>query len=763
MIDPRAPDFQATPAAGASRSEYVLSGPEVPLVSIITPFFETGELFHQTARSVFDQSLQAWEWLIVNDASVSSAALGVLAQYRHADARITVIDLPQRLGPAAARNVGVSHARTPYALLLDSDDLLEPTAAEKWWWCLTSYEEFAFVKGFSVGFGAMSYLATRGFHDESRFLDGNRADITCLVRTAAVVAAGGFPESNRDGLEDWEFWLRCADAGLWGGTVPEFLSWYRRRDDDAVRWPNWQGDEGSTALRARLRTQFAALYQDGRRFPSPSPAQIRRGPVVAAPEGNRLRRQAPRVLLVVPWLAAGGSDRVNLALTEYLTAAGWSVSLVSTLQSENVWAPLFTRITPDVFSLPNVVRLSDYPRVLEYLIRSREIDVVLLSNSEMAYRLIPVLRERCPHVGVVDLCHMEQEEWLDGGYPRMSIDAAPFLDRTVVTSEHLRDWMASRGRNPRDLAVSATGVRVPGVAEVEAARTKTRHAWGAPATPVVLFAGRMVEQKQPLLFVKILQRLADHGVAFSSIVAGDGPLLPAMRAEVHKAGLASRVGFLGEVGPAEMEDVLCGSDVLCLPSRWEGVAIVLQEAMARGVPVVAADVGGQRELVSTDCGVLVPPGDGDAVVEAYTAALRRMLEDESWRRDLGARARERITGHFSLQQMGTRMDGILRQAIDAGRSRGTTPANSRAADGPHADPAAIIESMQSQYVPYRQWVHAVAARGTESPSSVNARLFAALTVLEPAYRWGLRRGWTWLPALRRRLRTVTRTVLRLDR
>jgi hypothetical protein len=47
--------------------------------------------------------------------------------------------------------------------------------------------------------------------------------------------------------------------------------------------------------------------------------------------------------------------------------------------------------------------------------------------------------------------------------------------------------------------------------------------------------------------------------------------------------------------------------------------------------------------------------------------------------------------------------------------------------------------------------------------SLSARLFASLTVLEPAYRWGLRRGWTWLPALRRRLRGLTRTVLGLDR
>ena len=399
-------DFDNTPASGARAVyRYALDQNESPVVSIVTPFFNTGDVFHDTAHSVYAQSLQAWEWIVVNDASTDPRSLEVLDQYRH-HARIVVIDLPMRSGPAAARNTGAARAQTAYLLLLDSDDLIEPTAAEKWWWFLESYPEYAFVKGFSVGFGEMQYLATSGFHDEAAFLERNRVDITSLIRAAAYHAVGGFPSENRDGLEDWEFWLRCAAHGIWGSTVPEYLSWYRRRADDAARWPNWQGDAGSPALRDRLRRQFAGMYSKPERFPAPRPPQIAEHASGPAPAVNRLRKESRRILLVVPWLTVGGSDAFNLDLARHLSGAGWEVTVAATLQGDDAWLSAFAAVTPDVFSLPNCVRLSDYPRFLRYLIQSRHVDVVMVANSEIGYRLLPYLRRHSTGVAFVDFCQM---------------------------------------------------------------------------------------------------------------------------------------------------------------------------------------------------------------------------------------------------------------------------------------------------------------------------------------------------------------------
>jgi glycosyltransferase involved in cell wall biosynthesis len=760
VIDPSRPDYRNTPVApGRPQFRYRVPAHGSPAISIVTPFFNTGPVFHDTARSVLAQSWQAWEWLIVNDASSTVAALDVLAHYRQKDERIRVIDLPQNLGPSAARNQGARAARAPCLLFLDSDDLLEPTAAEAWWWFLESYPEFGFVKGFSVGFGAMEYLASSGFHEERAFLDGNRVDITALVRAEVFRAVGGFPESNRDGLEDWEFWLRCARADRWGGVVPEYLSWYRRRGDEALRWPNWQGDGGGASLRARLRVDFAELYDDPSKFPRPRPAQVRRAgkrPSVTADgaleavdrDGDAGRSR--RLLLIVPWMTAGGADNVNLDLTSQLSRRGWQISIATMLQGDTSWRPLFTALTPDVFVLPDIVRLSDYPDVLVSLIASRGIDTVLISNAEIAYRLLPHLRSRCPEVAFLDFCHMEQDEWLDGGYPRLSLEQAASLDRTIVISEHLHAWMVARGRRPADIVVSHNGVSVPDDRHVIRERAAFRSHWVSADVPVVVFAGRLVDQKQPMVFAEMVCRLWREGIEFSVAVAGDGPWLPEVRRRLGQAG-RGRARCLGTLPHETLDRVLCGADILCLPSRCEGISLVVQEAMARGVAVVSAEVGGQRELVTPGCGVLIPPGDEDGLVAMYASAVRRLIEDPVERRRLGERARARVRASFTVDQMGSRMDALLR----------STTAHAAVRDPVSSTP--IIEQMDSAYLPYWEWVHAVAAGRVQPVASLGRSVFGSLTRLEPAYRWGMRRGWTWLPSLRQRLRMHVRGLLGIDR
>ena len=116
----------------------------------------------------------------------------MLEKYRHCDPRIRVLDHPDNCGPSAARNTGAQAAQTAYIVQLDSDDLLEPTAVEKWVWFLESYSEYAFTKGYSVGFGAQEYLWQKGFHNGKDFLEENIVAVTSMIRTAVYTAVGGF-------------------------------------------------------------------------------------------------------------------------------------------------------------------------------------------------------------------------------------------------------------------------------------------------------------------------------------------------------------------------------------------------------------------------------------------------------------------------------------------------------------------------------------------------------------------------------------------
>ena len=129
-----------------------------------------------------------------------------------------------------------------------------------------------------------------------RFLEENLVAATSMIRRAVHDAAGGYDESNRGGLEDWDFWIRCAAAGYWGRTIPEYLDWYRRRPTHGDRWRNL-GEDGLRVFRERIREQYPRLRNGG--FPSigdrgPTSDRVSGLEIGTFACGRDLRRQASR-------------------------------------------------------------------------------------------------------------------------------------------------------------------------------------------------------------------------------------------------------------------------------------------------------------------------------------------------------------------------------------------------------------------------------------------------------------------------------------
>lgn len=671
MIDPRNPDFADVPGRDRVRNfPYAPETPDAPpLVTIVTPFFNSGALFRATADCVFSQSLQQWEWLIVNDGTTDVDSLRVLDEFRRRDPRVRVIDHGHNRGLPAARNTGFAAARSEYVFQLDADDLVEPTAVEKALWRLASQPDCAFARGYTVGFGEQHYLWRSGFRDGARFLRENVATATAMVRRSIHAAVGGYDESMRTGMEDWDFWLRCAAHGHWGDEIPEFLDWYRRRATHGDRWRDLGDSRGIASVCATLRERYPSLRESS--FPSLAAIGEQRCTTLPTGiRGNRLVKSAKRLLMIVPWLRMGGADKFNLDLIEQLSRRGWEVSVVATLRSENSWLPKFAKLTPDVFSLPAFLRPPYHPAFLRYMVESRRPDVVMISNSELGYWLLPYLRSLDdPATDVapayVDYCHMEEERWQGGGYPAYAVRYQNLLDMNIVCSRHLRDWMARRGADATRIEVAYINVH-PEVGCGRDARQSLRVRYGAGRDDMVIFyAARLCGQKRPRMLAAVLAELKKQGVAFRAWVAGDGPERSVLEADIEAAGLQSHVRLLGELDADEVRALYSAADVFFLPSEWEGIALSIYEAMASGLPVVAADVGGQRELVTAETGFLIARAPGE--LAEYVRCLRMLLENPGLRKTLGARARARIEAEFTLDRMGDRMDALLQRAAAISR------------------------------------------------------------------------------------------------
>ncbi len=661
MIDPQKPDFDNNPAS-PKRADFIYHPVDEharPVLSIITPFFNTGEIFHETAISVFRQSIQQWEWLIINDGSTEPSALEILDGYREKDPRIRVIDHPANLGLSSARNTGFRQARTAFCLLLDSDDLLEPTAAEKWFWFLETHTEYAFVDSYSVCFGDRQYLWQSGFMDAEANLERNRISSILMVRKVVHTQVGGFDENIRGGLEDWEFWIRSAALGFWGTTIPEYLCWIRTRSSHSDRWENLS-EAGIDSFRQEFHEKYPQLWAGG--FPKPQHVydldleRLHED----MPAENRLEKKARKLLMITPWFVAGGAEKFSLDLIKQLVQRGWEISLAATARSDHPWQHLFEGLTPDVFPLSGFLDWADYPRCLRYLIDSRQIDAVLIAGSQEGYRLIPYLLSFFPSLPILDYLHFVTPDWMDGGYPRLSVIYRNMLDLSIVASNLLKDWMTDQGVSEERVRVCTINVDTEYWRPDPEVRQMLRHQLELQEDQtLILYIARLEPQKRPWVFAETMLRLSQPGLPFQALVIGAGVLGHWIEEFIQEHHLQDRIHYLGLLSSEEVRDWMVAGDIIFLPSENEGISAVFFEALACGLAVVGSDVGAQSELVTPECGVLLPLAEESFEVDAFTRALADLIQNPERRQEMGQAGRKRVVQVFPTHKMGDRMASIL--------------------------------------------------------------------------------------------------------
>lgn len=379
-------------------------------------------------------------------------------------------------------------------------------------------------------------------------------------------------------------------------------------------------------------------------------------------------KSQPRLLILLPWMVMGGAERFILNLIDQLKERGWQVSIACSAPSDNAWKDEFAARSDDILILPEVVPFRDYPRYLRYFIALRRFDALLAQGSIEGYRLLPALRALFPRLPILDYLHFVTPDWMDGGFPRLSCLYRDAIDLSIASCQQVAGWMAAQGIDAARLRVCPIGVDPQTWRPDADARQRVRRELNLAAGDVaILYAARLEAQKQPLVFAETLRLLAAAGVAFKAIIAGDGSLRADLEQKLTRDGLMDRVTLLGPVKSQDMPALLAAGDLFFLPSQNEGISAALYEAMAAGLPVVGADVGGQRELVTPECGLLLPPVAESDQPAAYTAALRDLIADAPRRQRMGAASRARILEGFTLDHMGERIAALLAETAQAKR------------------------------------------------------------------------------------------------
>ena len=640
-------------------------------------------LLRDTMSCILHQSLQLFTWIIVSDHSNPTIYNAMCQELMSIDSRIQIIENEYEPGVAYARQYSIDIVNTPYYIFVDDDDLFELVYLEKAVWMLESNPNLHIISPYHRGFGDLNYTWNKGFHNGlANYYESTLLGAAPVYRTQSIRQSGcEYDITLNLGAEDWDFYMCLASNNVWGNTIPEYLFWYRTRDNNnrSSKWKNLYGDTKSEK-KQMIQAKYSELENKSIHSPDIQDSSAYEYVNWTLPFNQQLDNTVvrDRVLLVIPWTAVGGADVSFLYLVRQLGRNGYAVTIVCTLYHPPISIAMldeFYHYTHDVFILPTFLRLSDWARFIVYLISSRQISYIIMSNSMWFGESLPSIIEhlneqqhnnqlhlpRTPYI--LDLVHMVEPNWKNGGHAKLSLLNGNYIHRTIAASKKAHDWLIDHGRYPDSVGLLYLGIDVdqfrPVADHTEQEQSKQLvQQYLVPNLSIrkdsvlIIMIARIAEQKRPQFAVKCIQSLLDRLIHnkiqldVKFIMAGSGPLKDQVNDDIYMLNLQHNIALIQNVQGNIKQELMRAADIFFMPSYREGLSYSAAEAMTMSIPFVGTNSGGLNELVDTPHGGILVHSTQLYNTSAYVEYLYELCVDSMYRRNLGQAGRRRATKLF---------------------------------------------------------------------------------------------------------------------
>ncbi|MCS7240864.1 MAG: glycosyltransferase [Candidatus Bipolaricaulota bacterium] len=378
-----------------------------------------------------------------------------------------------------------------------------------------------------------------------------------------------------------------------------------------------------------------------------------------------------RLILVVTGLDLGGAENQVVHLAKRLQRRGWDVWVLS-LRPPGVLAKelhdaripaIFLGIRSRLGAPFGALRLIKMIRRLKpHIVHAHMFHANLLCRLVRPFAPVPVLvctahstyeapsSAKCP----------QEVTWREWAYRLTD----PLCDLTTqVSRAGLARYLAVKAVSPYKALVVYNGIDTAFFQPDQALREKLRRELGVGNTFVWLSVGRLEPQKDHHTLLRAFALLGAYEATL--IIVGEGRLRHELEELANSLGLDDRVRFLGR--RQDIPALMNAADAFVLSSVWEGFPLVLVEALACGLPVVATDSGGPRELLDEErVGYLVQPKDPTALAQA----MRLVMElSPTERQRMGERGRRHILNRFDLDSIVNEWDALYTHLLAHAKGR----------------------------------------------------------------------------------------------
>jgi glycosyltransferase involved in cell wall biosynthesis len=634
-----------------------------PLVSVIIPCFNYGKYVVGAIDSVLAQTLRDIEIIVVDGGSTDNETHNILKTAQRPKTRILFRDGRHLVGDN--RNYGIELARGRYICCLDADDTLDATYLEKAVFYLESY-------GYDIVSTAINFVGARDGHvdileypDLSDMADGNHI-LTCGVfRKLLWESVGGYVDvgiGKYHVAEDWDFWLRLAAKGARIRNIAgEYLFNYRIHEG---------GSLSSSADVMPLSKQRDSILERNHHVLTPeaykfSKSQQSRSfwcdPTLTALASSSYQdAHKMTLLLAVPFFLVGGAERLLSGLCEYLVNNGWRIIVISTLPQEPGYGTSvnwFKAHSSEVYELTKFLQPKEYKDFIKYLIASRKSDCLFNAGSQLIYEMLPEIKEENKNLCVVD-CLFNTE-----GHVKSHITYRKFMSSAFAENQEVFDWLLNTaGWSADQIRKMSSGVDLVHFQPNVRPKFLVDKYGISESDLVVGFSGRLSEEKGPDIFVEIA-KLCQGTPNLRFVMTGAGPMSAVLMRQIELLPASVKFEFAGLV--ENVEPYLALYDVLILPSRVDGRPLVVMEAQAYGLPVIASHVGALPELIEDGCnGYLISIGNANL----FAARIKELAENRLLLERLKVGARNAAEIKMDAKKAHYEYDVALREVIEINRS-----------------------------------------------------------------------------------------------
>ena len=655
-------DYTMVPGKELNKVQSINDGK--PLISIITGYYNSKQYIKQTAYSIINQTFPYWEWIIVNDGSTEEGTSKILDEISKLDSRIKIFN-EENHGRIVTRDIAISKAQCDLIFVIDSDDVIDRTMLECCYWSMKTNPKASWVYSDMANFEGMEFLWKPAF-DCSKEKKENLLSVCALIKKKDLLDVGGYGVVDDNVHEDWHLWLRMLEKGYFPIRMSYYGFWYRKKKEGGILNSINKDKKKDKYAREQIQKQAAKVKKDVQclQFPTTTKGNFDSYPYIFDWDRKPINKKGEkiRLLFLYPWFRVGGADKFNYDLISRIDKNKFDITILTTEPCEYVWRQKFEQYA-EVFDLTTFLNRQDWPAFIHYIMKSRNIDLVMISNSYFGFYVVPWLKAEFPDVIFTDYTHNENWGWRNGEYPRDSVAIDGFLDKSYTCTKRLKNTMM----NEMERSIDNVETVYIGVDEKEFDSSKIdiysnkdieKYKDKYKGKKSILFLCRIAEEKRPIFMLRVFQELLKNDKNLLLLVVGDGDILPEMKEVAKKEQIEDNVIFFGMQPHEATKAFYKLADVTVICSLTEGLTITTYESLAMGTPVVTADVGGQKELVDSTCGAVVQNIQTDETgfynrnyteeeISRYVKAIERVLKDESLKNN----CRNKILNGFTVDKM----------------------------------------------------------------------------------------------------------------